>query len=230
MIDLDLNNLTIGVEKRLDEIFSDDLQKNNAKIAKLKHVKPPSLASLRNIIMSLEWEVTEDYLKDLLQELSRLQRVYIKNDQLQKLFRLLFHLGRYIRVRKSDTHPYIYKLLFRVYNGLAKIVSGKYPYHENAKIINDEIKRYLYLKAYLKRKKINISRRSLNKVNTLEKNHLSSIDSFSKERIYQSKDASKIHSRTLNNDFRELKKYIYLEIKKLREDLHSILTLIHKKA
>jgi len=107
--DLDLNNLTMGVEKRLDEIFSDDPQKNNAKIAKLKYVKPPSLASLRNIIMSLEWEVTEDYLKDLLQELSRLQRAYIKNDQLQKLFRLIFYLGRYIRVYKCDTHPYVFK-------------------------------------------------------------------------------------------------------------------------
>ena len=230
MLDLDLNNLTMGVEKRLDEIFSDDLQKNNAKIAKLKYVKPPSLSNLRNIIMSLEWEVSEDYLKDLLQELNMLQRAYIKNDQFQKLFRLLIHLGRYIRIFKSDTHPYIFKMLFRAYNGLAKIASGKYPYHENAKIINDEIKRYLYLKAYLKRKNINISRRSLNKVKTLEKSHLSAIDSFSKEKPYPSRDASKIHYKTLNDDFRELKKFIYLEIKKLREDLHSILALIHKKA
>jgi len=228
--DLDLNNMTMGVEKRLDEIFSDDLQKNNAKIAKLKYVKSPSLASLRNIIMSLEREVTEDYLKDLLQELSRLQRAYIKNDQLQKLFRLVFHLGRYIRAYKGDTRPYVFNSLFRVYNGVVKITSGKYSNHQKANIVNDEIKRYLALKAYLKRKNINISRRSLNKVNTLEKSHLSSIDSFSKEKPYPSKDANKIPYKTLNNDFRELKKFIYLEIKKLRKDLHSILALIHKKA
>jgi hypothetical protein len=67
-------------------------------------------------------------------------------------------------------------------------------------------------------------------VKTLEKSHLSSIDSFSKEKPYPSRDASKIHYKTLNDDFRELKKFIYLEIKKLREDLHSILALIHKKA
>ena len=229
MNDLDLNNLTMGVEKRLDEIFSDDLQKNNAKVAKLKYVKSPSLASLRNIIMSLEREVTEDYLKDLLQELSRLQRAYIKNDQLQKLFRLVFHLGRYIRTYKGDTRPYVFNSLFRVYNGVVKITSGKYSNHQKANIVNDEIKRYLALKAYLKRKNINISRRSLNKVKTLEKSHLSSIDSFSKEKPYPSRDASKIHYKTLNDDFRELKKFIYLEIKKLREDLRSILVLIHKK-
>jgi hypothetical protein len=210
VIGLDFNNLTMGVEKRLDEIFSDDLQKNNAKIAKLKYVKPPSLASLRNIIMSLEWEVTEDYLKDLLQELSRLQRAYSKNNQLQKLFRLLFHLGRYIRVYKCDTHPYVFNSLFRAYNGVVKITSGKYSNHQKANIVNDEIKRYLSLKAYLKSKNKNISRRTLNKLNTSEKSRLSSIESFSKEILYQSKDASKTHYRTVNNNFIELKKFIYL--------------------
>ena len=68
MIDLDFNNLTLGVEKRLDEIFADDLQVHSPQSAKLKFVKPPSLASLRKIIMSLEWEVTDNHLNDLLKE------------------------------------------------------------------------------------------------------------------------------------------------------------------
>ncbi len=230
MIDLNLNNLTMGVEKRLDEIFADDLKSHNPPISKFKYMETPSLANLKSIVMSLEWEVTDDHLNDMMQELNRLQRAYIKDGKLQKLFRLLFHLARYIRVCKSDTHPYIFKMLFRAYNGLATIASGKYSNHENANIVNNEIKRYLSLKAYLKRENKNIYRRSLKKVNTLEKSLLSPIDSFSKERLYQPKDVSKIHSRTLNNDFKELKKFIYLEIKKLREDLQSILTFIHKKA
>jgi hypothetical protein len=230
VIDLNFNNLTIGVEKRLDDIFSDDLQKNNAKIAKLKYVKLPSLASLRNIIMSLEWEVTDNHLNDFLKELNRLQRAYIKDDQLQKLFRLLFHLGRYIKVYQSDTHPYAFNSLFRAYNGAVKITSGKYSNHQKANIVNDEIKRYLALKAYLKSKNKNIYRRALNKQNASEKSRLSPIDSFSKDKLYQSKDASKIQYRTLDNNFMELKKFIYLEIKKLRQDLQRIVALIPKKA
>ena len=220
----------MGVEKRLDEIFADDLQVHSPQSAKLKLVKPPSLASLRKIIMSLEWEVTDNHLNDLLKELNRLQRAYIKDDQLQKLFRLSFHLGRYIKVYKSDTHPYVFNSLFRAYNGVVKITSGKYSNRENAKIVNDEIKRYLSLKAYLKSKNKNISRRTLNKLNTSEKSRLSPIDSFSKEKLYQSKDASKIHYRTVNNNFMELKKFIYLEIKKLRQDLQRIVALIDTKA
>jgi hypothetical protein len=225
---MDYNNLAIGVEERLDEIFADDLKGHNSQITKFQHFETPSLANLKSIIMSLEWEVTDDHLIDLMQEIKRLQKAYNKNHQLQKLLRLLFHLGRYIRIHKSHTHPYIFKMLFRVYNGSAKIASGNYSNHGNAKIVNDEIKHYFSLKAYLKRENINISRPSLKKVNTLEKNRLSPIDSFSKESIYQTKDLDKIHSRNLNNDLKELKKFIYLEIKKLREDLQGILALIHK--
>ena len=69
MIDLDFKKMAIGVEKRLDEIFADDRQTHNPNIVKFKYAKPPSLASLRNIIKSLEWEVTDNHLNDLMQEL-----------------------------------------------------------------------------------------------------------------------------------------------------------------
>ena len=180
--------------------------------------------------MSQEWEVTDDNLKDLMRELSRLQRVYIKDPALQKLLGLLFHLGRYIKIYQSDTNPHIFKMLFQAYNGLTKISSGKYSSHQKAKIVNDEIKRYLSLQSYLKRKNKNIYRRAVNKLNTLEKSRLSSIDSLSKQKPYQSKDTGNIRYSTSNNDFMELKKFIYLEIKKLRKDLQRLAALIDAKA
>ena len=230
MFNLDYEELTMEVEKRLDEIFADDLQSKNPQEAKLKIAKPPSLASLRNIIMSLEWEVTDDHLKDLMQELSNLQRAYIKEPLIQKLLGLLINLGRYIRLYKSNTHPHIFKMLFQAYNGLIKIASKKYSSHQKAKIVNDEIKRYLSLKSYLKRENKNFYRHTANKINTLEKSRLSSIDSLGKQKPYQSKDAGKIHPSTLNHNFMELKKFIYLEIKKLRKDLQRITALIDTKA
>jgi hypothetical protein len=230
VIDLDYNNLTMGVEKKLDEIFADDLKKHNPQISTFKHFEKPSLANLKSTIMSLEWEVTDNNLYDLIQEIRRLQKAYDKKEQLQKLFRLLFHLGRYIKIHKGDTHPYIYKLLFRFYNSSAKIASGKYSNHEKDKIVNDEIKHYLSLKSYLKRENKNIFRRSLKKANTLEKNLLSSIDSIDKQKPYPSEDNIKISYKNLDNDLRELKKFIFLEIKKLRLDLRRIMALINTKA
>jgi hypothetical protein len=82
VIDLDYNNLTMGVEKRLDEIFADDLKSHNPQISKFKHFEKPSLANLKSTIMSLEWEVTDDHLNDLMQEIRRLQQAYIKDDKI----------------------------------------------------------------------------------------------------------------------------------------------------
>jgi hypothetical protein len=70
----------------------------------------------------------------------------------------------------------------------------------------------------------------LKKANTLEKNLLSSIDSIDKQKPYPSEDTTKISYKNLDNDLRELKKFIYLEIKKLRLDLRRIMALIPKKA
>lgn len=229
MVNLDFKNLTMGIEKRLDEIFADDRQRNNSQTSKIKYIKAPSLESLRNIIMSLEWEVTNDHLNDLMQELSMLQQAYVKEDHLQKLFRLLIHLVRYIKVYQSDTHPYIFKMLFRAYRALTKIISENYSSDQKAKIVNVEIKRYLALKGCLKRKNKKNYRHTVNKLNKLEKKLILPIASFSKQKPYPFKDTSKIDYRNLNNDLRELKKFIYLEIKKLREDLQRLLALIDKK-
>jgi hypothetical protein len=219
----------MGVEKRLDEIFADDLKKHNPQISTFKHFEKPSLANLKSTIMSLEWEVTNNNLNDLIQEIRRLQKAYDKEDQLQKLFQLLFYLGRHIKIHKSVTHPYIFKLLFRFYNSSAKIASGKYSNHKIAKIVNNEIKYYLSLKSYLKRENKNIFQRSLKKANTLEKSLLSSIDSIDKQKPNLSEDNIKTSYKNLDYDLRELKKFIYLEIKKLRSDLRKIMALIPKK-
>jgi len=230
VIDLDYNSLAMGVEKKLDEIFVDDLKGHNPQISKSKYFEKSSLENLKSIIMSLEWEVTDDYLNYLTQELRRLQKAYIKNDHLQKLFRLLFYLGRYIKIHKSGTHPYIFKLLFRFYNGSAKIASGKYSNHEKDKIVNNEIKHYLSLKSHLKRENKDIFQRSLKKEDTLEKSLLSYIDSTDKQKPYQSEDKIDISYKNLNNDLRELKKFISWEVKRLRLDMRRIMALILKKA
>jgi len=57
VINLDYSTLTMGVDKRLNEIFGADSQSRNPQEAIIKIVKTPSLANLRNIIMSSEWEV-----------------------------------------------------------------------------------------------------------------------------------------------------------------------------
>ena len=222
-MDLDFKKMAIGVEKRLDDIFADDLHTQNPNRMKFECTKPIPLANLRNIIKSLEWEVTENNLNDLMREVSRLQRVYITDDLLHKFFRILFFLSRYINVYQSDTHPYVFKMLFRVFMSIEKIVSGKYSHNKRVQIVNDEIKRYLSLRNYLKRKTGNRRkyRRTVNQLNASGKSGLSTTDSIDNRKIYY-------HSKKKN--FKELKKNISLEMKKIRSALQRIVEFINQAA
>ena len=70
----------------------------------------------------------------------------------------------------------------------------------------------------------------MNKLNATDKNPLSKIQSLNKEKANKHEDKSKIQYELLSNKIIELKKFIYLEIKKVRQDLQRVLVLIPKKA
>ena len=231
MINLDFNNLAIGVEKRLDEIFADEPKGYDPQIKKVKHIQSRSLANLKNIIMALEWEVSIDYLNDLMQELSRLKRAHIKDSQAQKLLQLLSYLGRYIRVHQGNTNPEVFNLLFQAYNSLIKIASEKYSSHQKAKIVSHVIKRYLSLKSQLKQKNKYIDSNKINNIKRLKENLSPPVASVHKPKKYPFKDSKEIHyqNKNSNYEFQELKKFIHLEIEKLRKEIQSIKLSIQKK-
>jgi hypothetical protein len=228
---LDFKNLAIGVEKRLDEIFADELKGYDPQIKKVKHLQTRSLANLKNIIMALEWEVSIDYLNDLIQELSRLKRAYNKDSQVQKLLQLLSYLGRYIKVHQDNTHPEVFNMLFQAYNGLIKIASEKYSSHQKAKIVNHLIMRYLSLKSQLKQKNKNVYRNKINNIKRLKESLSPPVASVSKPKKYPFRDSKELHyqNKNSNNRFQELKKFIHLEIEKLRKEIQSIKLSIQKE-
>ena len=231
MIKLDFKNLAIGVEKRLDEIFADEPKGYDPQIKQVKYLQTRSLANLKNIIMALEWEVSIDYLNDLIQELSRLKRAYNKDSQAQKLLQLLSYLGRYIRVHQDKTHPEVFNMLFQAYNGFNKIASEKYSSHQEVKIVNHLIIRYLSLKSQLKQKNKYIDSNKINNIKRLKENLSQHVASVRKPKKYPFKDSKEIHYQNKNSNYRfqELKKFIHLEIEKLRKEIQSIKLSIQKK-
>jgi hypothetical protein len=79
-----------------------------------------------------------------------LSRQSTSNHQVQKLLKILYFLGRYIKIFQSDTHPKVYKILFKVYQGLEKVTSEKYTDDEKSMVVAEEIKRYRSFKVFLK--------------------------------------------------------------------------------
>jgi pilus assembly protein FimV len=82
------------------------------------------IAKLKPIIVSIEWEITDDILNQLHDELQDLKEVWT-GDKINLVYvQGMEAIGRYILREKANAHPNAVKLLFSFYYHLEKIVSS----------------------------------------------------------------------------------------------------------
>ncbi|MEJ2690204.1 MAG: hypothetical protein P8130_09695 [Deltaproteobacteria bacterium] len=81
-----------------------------------------SIRQLKAIMLSLEWEMSVETLRQLDAEIVAQQERWQDDKSVTALLRILAALGNYIGRIQARTHPLAIKLFFAVYNGLEKIV------------------------------------------------------------------------------------------------------------
>ncbi len=163
----DKGKLTSELNNRLDNLFSETGAPPNpepdaprespvdaAGKTAVKSVKSsPSkqkespLMELDAIVLSLDWEITDENLDKLLNEIEHLKSVY-KNSRLPYMF-LQLHgsVGKYIASKKVDAHPDSIKLLHSVHAGLERVLlSPDMDETEKKKILSGEVKKFKGLK------------------------------------------------------------------------------------
>ncbi len=179
------------IEKRLDELFTDIPPENQSKPAfpesqsaagmSLEHhpVKTMSsenqtkdseedirksrpLSVLKSIVLSMDWEITDNILNELLQELERLKVVLSQDVIAVKCLQLLEALGKYIQKKKARTHPDSVKLLQAIYRDLEiMLLSGGISSAAKRTILADEFAQFKELKAKLVESSREASSRSI---------------------------------------------------------------------
>jgi hypothetical protein len=80
------------------------------------------LRTLKTIIWSIDWEITDEILLQLNLELGRLQQHYQEDKTVLKFLQLLEAIGKYIKKRKGRSHPESVILLREFFNELERIV------------------------------------------------------------------------------------------------------------
>lgn len=163
----DKGKLTSELNDRLDDLFSetDDGQATapetppavpadtdgEAAAAAGESSPPPRktspLMELDAIVLSLDWEITDENLEKLLNEIERLKALY-KDARLPYMF-LQLHgsVGKYIASKKVDAHPDSIKLLHSVHAGLEKVLMNPdMDETEKKKILSEEVKKFKGLK------------------------------------------------------------------------------------
>jgi DNA-binding protein H-NS len=149
----DVDTLSTELENRLDDLFGDN------------NVAPPDaeendiaahypLAELKNIILSIDWEITDEVLAKLLQQIKDLKLTY-KHDKIVLTFlQILNSLGDYIKTNRAKSHPKTFKILNSVFSSLDKVVlSREMPETEKKKILRAEMNRYKELRTQISKGK-----------------------------------------------------------------------------
>lgn len=79
---------------------------------------------LKSVILSLEWEITDDYLQDLADEIAELVPDWEDNKAAGVYLQGMNKIGKYLRLRGAYAHPNSIKLLLTFFHHLETIVSS----------------------------------------------------------------------------------------------------------
>jgi hypothetical protein len=212
----------VEVEKRLDEIFSGEtkISKDAKKAHKMMYIKP--LYNLKKILLSMEWEVTDDILSKYLNEIIQLQRLFQDNNFLRSLLQLQHIYGRFIKTYPDKIPLKTYKILYTLYGCMKNILGNqKLSDFEKKGIVEQEIQRYKNFRKYLTTTKNIISHDKCYKESAKTRLKISH-NKDSKNVIKEIIDQDELSNRHyMDNAVWEMKKFIKMEIKKLKYELCS---------
>ena len=223
MTDFNEQKYSVEIEKRLDEIFSDETKiKKSAKKAH-KIMCTNLLYNLRTILLSIEWEITDDILSKYLNETIQLQRLFQNNRYLKRLLQIQYFYGRFIKTYPNRIPLKTYKILYTLYNCMNNILANKkLSDFEKKKIVEQEIHRYKNFRKYLTNKK-NIFPEDKSYKNFIKKRLKISSNKDSKIGIKKIIVQDELtYKRYMDSNLLEMKTFIKKEIKKLKYELFSL--------
>ena len=112
------------------------------------------LAELKNLVLSIDWEITDEALVDFLAQIDSLKATY-KNEKIISTFlQLLGSLGVYIKTNRGNAHPKTFKILNSVFSSLEEVVkSPKMTVAEKKNLLRTEMNKYKQLRNQVSKKK-----------------------------------------------------------------------------
>jgi len=139
------------VNSRLGEFFSEPLKasapQNGAGGGNSTYAQ---FTELKAIILSIEWEITNDILNQLLDETNRLQGQYPNNQILLSFLKLLESVGKYISSKKANAHPDSIRLLHSIHKNLEDVLTSDALTEVDIKtILSGEVKKFKALRQQL---------------------------------------------------------------------------------
>ena len=137
------------VEDRLENLFGEDEPEEVPPAESAETAESP-LRELKAIVLSIDWEITDEVMIRFVEQIAELQDVF-KDDKVVLIFlQLLGSISEYIRVNLGKSHPDAFKILSSLYNKLDTVVHTEgMADTERRKILSTELAKYKKLKERL---------------------------------------------------------------------------------
>lgn len=194
------------------------------------------LAELKNLVLSIDWEITEEALEGLLAQIDSLKATYKKEKIILMFLQLLGSLGAYIKTNRGNAHPKTFKILNSVFSRLEEVVlSEDMAEPEKKKLLRTEMNKYKQLRSQVSKKKAaKVSRKSVvsapKELETLIKSPKQKETAQAGRKVPQKAapksrqpDTGALQSLdNLADAVEELKKFIHSELKVLKQELRLL--------
>jgi len=142
----DKERLVSDIENQLDDFFGEDENVSRDHDADGAPAPNP-LEQLKSVVLSIDWEITDECLVELEQSVDTLMDTYKDDRYTHTMLRMLNALGKYIKKRKAQAHPDAIKRVMSVFKNLEQIVSTAGMSEKRKKsIVAAEIRRFKELK------------------------------------------------------------------------------------
>jgi|GEM_PF-6610151 len=132
-----------GEEEVVEEITLKTAEKENNKENKTNRFNNISLTQqLKSIILSLEWEITDDIIKQYSEILYKLQDKFKDDVIALGIIRILQFLGKYIQIKKNEADSRVGKMLSNISEKLGWVLDSDPPEGEKRTVFADIVEQY----------------------------------------------------------------------------------------
>jgi len=214
-----------AVSERLSDFFGEqDSSKASTNTQNSSGVQDSPLTNLNAILLSIEWEITDEILTGLIAEIERLKDIYQNDKILFSFLQLHGSVGKYINTRKVSAHPESIKLLNSVYHGLEKVVeSPEMSAAEKKRLLAEEVENFKALK-----EQILIAKREASQKIETKPSEATRL-AVKTETVSPREPETKPVSQDLVFVLEEIKKVIKGEFEALKAELQSLVDDLYRR-
>lgn len=205
-----------------NDIFElEDMATNKPDEGKVADDNP--LSELKNMVLSIEWEITDEVLTGLLSQIELLKKTYKTEKIILMFLQLLGSLGEYVKTNRGNAHPQTFKILNSVFSRLEDVVLSKDMSElEKKKILRTEMNKYKQLRKQVSEKKTTAVSKKQARALPKDETNISAPITQKMAKPSDTVPAPTTSYESLAEAIEELKHFIQSELQALRQELKKI--------